>query len=81
MSPVTPEGWRVVNTFIACMVGGAIVAAILVVLGFTVVPWVWVLAPFVFVGAAAYGGWYFISQAQGRGDHNHTIEDYKAGRV
>lgn len=81
MAPVSPEGWKVVNTFVACMVGGAVAAVLLLVLGFTVVPWIWVLAPFVFVGAAFFGARYFVTQAQGRGDHNHTVEDYKAGRV
>ena len=81
LAPVSPEGWRVVNTFIGWMVGGAVGAVVVALLGLFVVPWLWVLAPFVFVGCAAYGAWYFISQARGRGDHNHTIDDYKAGRV
>lgn len=81
MSPVTPEGFAVVKTFITWMIGGALLAVILLALGFTVVPYAWILAPVVFVGCTVYGAWTFISQAQGRGDHQHTVEDYKAGRV
>lgn len=81
MSPVTAEGYGVVKRFIAAMVGGALVW---VVLGIAAAMVHWSLAivgGLVFVAAAAYGGWYFISQAQGRGDSQHTVEDYKAGRV
>lgn len=81
MAPVTPEGFAVVKTFVTWMIGGALVAVILLALGFTVVPFAWIAAPIVFVGAAAYGGWSFIRAAQGRGDHNHTVDDYKTGRV
>ena len=81
MSPVTPEGFRVAWTFVAWMVGGALLAAILLALGLTVVPWLWIAAPIVFIACAAHGGWSFISAAQGRGDHQHTVEDYKQGRV
>jgi membrane protein implicated in regulation of membrane protease activity len=80
MSPVTPEGFRVVYTFLAWMIGGVIAAGVVAALGVWI-PYAWALAPIVFVGCAAYGGWYFISQAQNRGDHQHTVEDYKAGRV
>src|SRR5690349_8189366 len=80
MSPVTPEGYQVVYTFIKWMLGGAVAAGVVAALGLWV-PYLWVLAPFVFAGCAAYGGWYFISQAYKRGDHQHTVDDYKAGRV
>lgn len=80
MAPVSPEGFGVVRTFIAWMIGGAVAALILLLATFAV-PFLWIGAPIVFVACAAYGGWYFISQAQGRGDHNHTVDDYKSGRV
>lgn len=80
MAPVSPEGFAVVKTFVRWMIGGALAAAAFVILGFF--SWWWfILAPIVFVGCAIYGAWYFISQAQGRGDHQHTVDDYKAGRV
>lgn len=81
MAPVTPEGFAVVRTFITWMIGGLVAAVVLGLLGSFVGWWLWVLAPIVFVASAACGGWYFISQAQGRGDHNHTVDDYKSGRV
>ena len=80
MSPVTPEGFRVVYMFLAWMIGGAIAAGVVAALGLWV-PYLWVLAPIVFVCCAAYGGWYFIKEAQNRGDHQHTVDDYKQGRV
>jgi hypothetical protein len=80
MSPITPEGYRVAWTFVGWMIGGACAALVLVGLGF--VHWLFMVpAPLVFVACAAYGGWYFISQSQSRGDKLHTIEDYKLGRV
>ena len=80
MSPVSPEGFRVVYTFLGWMVGGAAAAVVLAIAAV----WVWwlvIFGPIVFIAATAYGAWYFISQALGRGDHKHTVEDYKAGRV
>jgi hypothetical protein len=47
-------------------------------------PMTWVLGalgPIVFVACAIYGAWYFIKMARDRGDHQHTVDDYKAGRV
>ena len=81
MSPVTPEGYRVAWIFVAWMIGGAIAAAVVLVLGLLWIPFLGVLAPFIFIGCATYGAWYFISQAKNRGDHQHTIDDYKQGRV
>lgn len=80
MSPVTPEGYRVVYTFLAWMVGGALAGGLILLLGASV-PFAWITAPVVFAGCAIYGAWYFISEAQKRGDHEHTVADYKAGRV
>jgi hypothetical protein len=90
MAPVTPEGFKVAWTFVWWMVGGAIVAMALLGLagwstyasGFGATSWVLLgLAPIIFIACSIYGAWYFISQAQNRGDHNHTVEDYKARRV
>jgi hypothetical protein len=90
MSPVTPEGFRVAWTFVWWMVGGA--AAWIVLLG--IAGWVGSTSGFgpltfvlgalglvVFLACAIYGAWYFISQAKDRGDHQHTVDDYKNGRV
>lgn len=82
MSPVSPEGWNVVWSFVRWMTGGAIAAVILVIIGlYTSQWWVYVLAVIVYVASAAYGGWYFISTAYKRGDKQNTVDDYKAGRV
>lgn len=90
MSPVTPEGYRVAWTFVWCMVGGAAAMIVLMGLagwaayatGFGPLSWVLgILGIAAFVGCAIYGARYFISEAQNRGDHQHTVDDYKAGRV
>jgi len=90
MSPVTPEGFQVAWTFVWWMVGGAIAWLVLGGLagwmvstsGITLLFWVLaVLGPVAFIGCAIYGAWYFMAQAKNRGDHNHTVDDYKAGRV
>ena len=90
MAPVTPEGFRVAWTFVWWMVGGAAAALVLLSVGgwvaystnFSPLSWViGALAPVVFIGCAIYGAWYFISQAQNRGDHQHTVADYKSGKV
>jgi hypothetical protein len=91
MSPVTPEGYRIAWTFVLWMVGGALAALVLLSLGgwamyalgpTSVVTWLLgALTPVVFIGCAVYGAWYFISQAKERGDHQHTVDDYKQGRV
>ncbi|MEO7223026.1 MAG: hypothetical protein ABIY37_11180 [Devosia sp.] len=90
MSPMTPEGFRVAWTFVWWMVGGAAAwvllggLAVLSIYTSGIGPLSWVLGvlgPVVFIACAIYGAWSFIMQAKDRGDHNHTIEDYKAGRV
>jgi hypothetical protein len=63
------------------MVAGAVLATIIVIVSLLWLPYLWIAAPFVFAATAMYAGWALILAAQGRGDHNHTIEDYKAGRV
>lgn len=90
MSPVSPEGFRVAWTFMWLMVAGAAAWALLAGLavwsiyasGIGPLAWVLgVLGPIVFIGCAIYGTWYFIMHAKNRGDQQHTLEDYKAGRV
>ena len=81
MSPINEKGWNVVRQFIWWMVGGAAIALVLVLIGIFVLPYVWIGAPFIFFAAAMIGGWSFILPAQQHGDHNHTVDDYKAGRV
>jgi hypothetical protein len=80
MAPISPEGHRVVGAFVGAMVGGAAGWAVLSLFSIWV-PFLWVLGIVIFVAASAWGGWYFITQAQARGDHQHTVEDYKSGRV
>lgn len=82
MAPVSPEGWRVVWTFVGWMTGGAFAAIALVLVGLYLdQPWAYVVAVFAYVACTMYGGWYFLNTAISRGDHNHTVADYKAGRV
>ena len=82
MSPVSPEGWRVVWAFVGWMTGGAIAAVILVLLGLYLGQWwLYVAAVVVYVACTVYGGWYFISTAYKRGDQSRTVDDYKAGRA
>jgi hypothetical protein len=81
MSPINEQGWNVVRKFIIWMVAGAVLATIIVIVSLLWLPYLWIAAPFVFAATAMYAGWALILAAQGRGDHNHTIEDYKAGRV
>jgi hypothetical protein len=81
MSPVTPEGYRVAWTFVGWMAGGAIAAAVILVIALLWMPLLGVLAPVIFIGCAIYGAWYFITQARDRGDHQHTVDDYKQGRL
>ena len=81
MSPINEKGYGVVRQFIGWMVGGAIAALVLVLTGLFVLPYVWIAAPFIFAACAMVGGWSFILAAQQHGDHNHTVDDYKSGRV
>jgi hypothetical protein len=81
LSPVTAEGWRVVRNYNFALIGGAVGALVLVFFGVTS-SWVYfLLAPVVFLGAAGWGGWQLVGQAQLHGDNTHTVDDYKAGRV
>ena len=75
-APVSSEGWAVVALFAGCMVAGA-VGLFLFSFAYRQ-PFIGVvtMAVFAIAGAAA-----FISLAYLKGDKNHTVEDYKTGRV
>ena len=81
MSPVNEKGWAVVRAFIWWMVGGALGALALVLIGLFVLPYVWIAAPIIFFACAMVGGWSFILAAQMHGDTQHTVDDYMSGRV
>ena len=82
MSPVRPEGWRVVWSFVGWMTGGAFAAIAFVLAGLYLGQWwLYIAAVVVYVGCTIYGAWLLISTASKRGDRNNTVEDYKAGRV
>ncbi len=82
MAPINAQGFAVVRQFVSFMSGGAVIAVALSLLGFWFsMPALYVLAGVAFVAGAAYGGWRLISAAQSRGDHAHTVEDYREGRV
>ncbi len=70
------------RSFVSMMTGGAIVAVVLSFVAFWISqPAVYVVGGIAFVAAAVYAGWRFVSVSMSRGDHNHTVDDYKAGRV
>ena len=75
MSPVSREGWLVVASFIASMVLGGIAFAALAVDGDVVIGAV------VFAAVSILGAGAFIAAAVAKGDRNHTVADYRAGRV
>lgn len=90
MGPVTSEGFRVAWTFVWWMVGGGVAWLLLLGLagwagyasGFGPLSWVLgALGPIVFIACAVDGAWHFIKTARDRGDNQHTVEDYKSGRV
>jgi hypothetical protein len=82
MAPINAQGYAVVRQFVAWMTGGAIIAVVLTLLGFWLsLPALYAVGGIAFIAGAVYGAWRLISTAQGRGDHNHTVDDYKAGRV
>ena len=82
MGPVNEQGYAAVRTFISTMTGGAIVAVVLSFVAFWMSqPALYIVGGIAFVAAAAYAAWRLISVSKSRGDRNHTIEDYKAGRV
>lgn len=71
MVPITPEGRRVVWTFVAGMVGTGVVTLVLA-LGFP--NWLWV--PLMAAGFAA-SGIYFVATAYRHTDHERTLDDYR----
>lgn len=82
MAPVNERGHAAVRTFVSTMTSGAILALVLSFCAFWLSqPVLYVVGGVAFVAAAVYAGWRFISVAASRGDHNHTVDDYKAGRV
>ncbi len=81
MVPVTAEGMQAVWRFVGTMTAGAIFACVLAVLAVFTHWSLYVASAFVFVAAAIYGGWTFISIAMRKGDSRHTAADYRAGIV
>jgi hypothetical protein len=82
MSPINERGYAVVRTFVSTMTTGAIVAVVLSFVAFWISqPALYVVGGIAFVAAAVYAGWKFVSVSMDRGDKNHTVEDYKTGRL
>lgn len=78
MAPVSPEGRRVARDFIGGMVGAAVLAGLLLVVGFAAGSVVaFILAPLVFAALALGAGLYFIRMASAHGDMTRTVEDYR----
>ncbi len=76
MGPVSREGWMVVWAFVAAMVLGAV--ALLVASFVFRQPAVGFV---IFLMLSSLGMTSFLTLAAQRGDKNHTVEDYKSGRV
>ena len=76
MAPVSSEGWAVVALFAGCMVAGAVGLFLFSFLYREPFIGVLTMAVFAIAGAGA-----FISLASLKGDRQHTVDDYKAGRV
>ena len=68
--PVTPEGWRALWTFAACVAASAIVGGLLAVSGST---WLW---PVIFVAGTAGAAIWFIATARRHTDFSITYNDY-----
>jgi hypothetical protein len=82
MSPINEGGYAAVRTFVSTMTSGAIAAVVLSFVAFWLLqPVLYIVGGIVFVAAAAYAAWRLISVSMSRGDQNHTVDDYKAGRV
>ena len=81
MSPVTAEGFRVAWQFVWWMIGGAVAAIVVALVALMINPFVAFVGPVIFVACAIYGASMFIGALGKRGDNQHTVDDYKAGRV
>lgn len=75
MSPVSREGWLVVLAFLASMAVGGTAFAALAATGSVV------LGAVLFAVVAALAGSMFITAAIAKGDRNHTVAEYRGGRV
>lgn len=75
LAPVTTEGRRVVLAFVAAVIVGAIVFAVMAISGDVMLG----AATFAVIAGLAGGG--FILVANQKLDRNHTVDDYKTGRA
>lgn len=76
MGPVSREGWMVVWGLVAVMALGA--------LGLIVASFAFrqpAIGFVIFLVCASFGMTSFLALAAQRGDKNHTVDDYKSGRV
>lgn len=78
MAPVTREGRMAFVWFLGAMLAGAVVWAILVL---TAKATGAIMGGIVFIAATAFAMWRLLSAVVRHGDRNHTVEDYRAGRV
>lgn len=75
MAPVSREGWLVAASFAASMILGVVAFAALAIGGDIIIGAV------VFVAVAIFGGGAFVTAAMAKGDRQHTVADYRSGRV
>ena len=75
MAPVSTEGWLLVASFAADLAVGALLWLYLASIGQAV------FGIIAFIALAIMGAGMLIVFAGSRGDQQHTVEDYKAGRV
>lgn len=76
MAPVTSEGWAVVAFFAGCLVAGGVGMFLFSLVYRQPAIGIGTMIVFAIVGSAT-----FIGLAYAKGDKQHTVDDYKAGRV
>jgi hypothetical protein len=68
--PVKPEGWRVINIFVAGFIVSIVLALFLAVLGSA---WLWIAVLLVGMASSA---WYLISMVRKHRDPSMTFEEF-----
>ncbi len=77
MAPVSREGRMAFVWFVAAMLAGVVAWGVLALFGIAGM----IIGGIVFIAACAGAGWWLIRSVIVHGDQNHTVADYKAGRV
>jgi hypothetical protein len=78
MAPVTREGRMAFVWFVGIMVAGAVAWGLLAISADTTGA---IIGGVLFIAACGYGMFRLLSAVVRHGDQNHTVDDYKSGRV